>query len=80
VRALLDGHLGKHARPVEGRVYRAEYCEILAGTSVITDEEGNAKTLRTGHRFVIPPGFRGTWEVVEHTRKIFVAYDEQPPE
>jgi uncharacterized protein len=58
----------------------AEYCEILAGTSVITDEEGNAKTLRTGHRFVIPPGFRGTWEVVEHTRKIFVAYDEQPPE
>lgn len=53
----------------------AEYCEILAGTSVITDEEGNAKTLRAGHRFVIPPGFRGTWEVVERTRKIFVAYE-----
>ncbi|EMN5134289.1 cupin domain-containing protein [Burkholderia contaminans] len=58
----------------------AEYCEILAGTSVITDEEGNAKTLRAGHRFVIPPGFRGTWEVVERTRKIFVAYEEQAPE
>lgn len=58
----------------------AEYCEILEGTSVITDLEGNRKTLRAGHRFVIPPGFRGTWEVVERTRKIFVAYDEQPPE
>ncbi|MBN3832626.1 DUF861 domain-containing protein [Burkholderia sp. Ac-20344] len=58
----------------------AEYCEILEGTSVIADPEGNTNTVRTGDRFVIPPGFRGTWEVVERTRKIFVAYDEQPPE
>ncbi|RQS35576.1 cupin domain-containing protein [Burkholderia sp. Bp8992] len=58
----------------------AEYCEILEGTSVIADRDGNTKTVRAGDRFTIPPGFSGTWEVVERTRKIFVAYDEHPPE
>ncbi|WP_322015689.1 cupin domain-containing protein [Paraburkholderia sp. J12] len=53
-----------------------EYCEILEGVSVIRDEAGAAKELRTGDRFVIPSGFKGTWEVVESCRKIYVAYEK----
>jgi len=52
-----------------------EYCEILQGVSVLRDGEGNAKTLRVGDRFVIPAGLRGTWEVLEACRKIYVIYE-----
>lgn len=52
-----------------------EYCEIVQGVSVLRDLEGNAKTLRAGDRFVIPAGFRGTWEVLEPCRKIYVVFE-----
>ncbi|MBV6751356.1 cupin domain-containing protein [Pseudomonas chlororaphis] len=54
-----------------------EYCEIVQGVSVLRDGEGNAKTLRAGDRFVIPAGFRGTWEVLEHCRKIYVVFEQK---
>ncbi|MFM0738844.1 cupin domain-containing protein [Paraburkholderia xenovorans] len=50
-----------------------EYCEILEGVSVIRDAHGTAKTVRAGDRFLIPAGFKGTWEVLEPCRKIFVS-------
>lgn len=53
-----------------------EYCEILAGVSVIRDAEGNARTVKAGDRFVIPAGFSGTWEVVEPCRKIYVVFEQ----
>ena len=49
-----------------------EYCHILAGHSILTDEQGNRHDLRAGDSFVIRPGFRGTWEVVETTLKDYV--------
>ena len=52
-----------------------EYCWMLEGVSVITDEQGVAVTVRPGDEFVIPRGFKGTWEVVEPTRKRFVIYE-----
>ena len=52
-----------------------EYCEILQGVSVIRDEQGNAKTVRAGDRFVIPAGFSGTWEVLETCRKVYVIFE-----
>ena len=55
-----------------------EYCEIVQGVSVLRDTEGHAKTLRTGDRFVIQAGFRGTWEVLETCRKIYVAFEQKP--
>lgn len=54
-----------------------EYCEIVQGVSVLRDNDGNAKTLRVGDRFVIPAGFRGTWEVLEACRKIYVAFEQK---
>jgi len=49
-----------------------EFCHILAGVSVIAEEGGAARTVRAGDSFVLRPGFRGTWEVVETTRKEYV--------
>lgn len=49
-----------------------EYCRILSGVSVIAEDGGAAVTVKAGDGFVLRPGFRGSWEVVETTRKEFV--------
>jgi uncharacterized protein len=49
-----------------------EYCSILSGVSVVTRDGEAPRRVRTGDAFVIQPGFVGTWEVVETTRKLFV--------
>lgn len=49
-----------------------EFCHILSGVSVIAEEGGEARTVTAGHSFVLRPGFRGTWEVIETTRKEYV--------
>jgi uncharacterized protein len=49
-----------------------EYVYIHAGISILTDEAGQAVTLRAGDRYIIRPGFAGTWEVVETTLKDYV--------
>ena len=52
----------------------AEFCHILEGESRITDAEGIVTTVHAGDAFVIPPGFKGVWEVVTHTRKHYAIY------
>ncbi len=49
-----------------------EYFRILEGHSIVTEEGGAPVDLRAGDSFVIRPGFRGTWQVVETTRKDYV--------
>lgn len=49
-----------------------EFCHLLSGVSVITEDGGAAHTLRSGDSFIIRPGFSGTWEVIETTRKEYV--------
>lgn len=49
-----------------------EYCRVLSGVSVIAEDGGAAHTLHAGDSFILRPGFRGTWEVVETTRKEYV--------
>ncbi len=49
-----------------------EFCHILSGVSVIDEDGGEARTVRAGDSFVLRPGFKGTWEVVETTRKEYV--------
>jgi len=57
------------------RYTEEEYCRILEGRSVITNEAGQAVIVSAGHEFVIPAGFDGTWRVLEPTRKRFVIYE-----
>ena len=49
-----------------------EFCHILEGVSIITVDEGAARTVKAGDSFVLRPGFKGTWQVVETTRKEYV--------
>ncbi len=49
-----------------------EFCHILSGVSVIEEEGGDARTVRAGDSFVLRPGFKGSWEVLETTRKEYV--------
>ncbi|TCD14422.1 cupin domain-containing protein [Oricola cellulosilytica] len=49
-----------------------EFCHILQGVSVIAEDGGNVRTVRAGDSFVLRPGFEGTWEVIETTRKEYV--------
>ncbi|ODT31827.1 MAG: cupin [Kaistia sp. SCN 65-12] len=49
-----------------------EFCHILSGVSVIAEDGGEARTVRAGDGFVLRPGFKGSWEVLETTRKQYV--------
>jgi hypothetical protein len=49
-----------------------EYCRILSGVSIITDDSGETKRVIAGDSFIIRPGFKGFWEVIETTRKEYV--------
>jgi uncharacterized cupin superfamily protein len=54
-----------------------EYCRIVAGRSVVTDEAGHAVTVGPGDEFTIPAGFAGTWRVLEPTLKRFVIHERR---
>lgn len=49
-----------------------EYCTILSGTIILTEEGGAARRFTAGDTFVMRPGFVGTWETVETVRKLWV--------
>jgi uncharacterized protein len=49
-----------------------EFCHILDGVSIIHEDGGASRRLGAGDSFVIRPGFRGSWEVLETTRKTYV--------
>ena len=49
-----------------------EYCHILSGVSVINGDDGTALQVGPGDSFMLRPGFSGTWEVIETTRKEYV--------
>ena len=49
-----------------------EFCHIVRGVSVLTEDGGEPVTVVAGDSFVIRPGFRGRWKVVETTVKHYV--------
>lgn len=49
-----------------------EYCHILSGVSILTEDGGAPVTVKAGDSFMLRPGFKGTWEVIETTRKDYV--------
>ncbi|MEQ9518051.1 MAG: cupin domain-containing protein [Parvibaculum sp.] len=52
-----------------------EFCHIIEGVSIIIDERTSiATTVKSGDAFTLPAGFKGTWEVVETTRKHYAIY------
>jgi len=49
-----------------------EFCHILSGVSIISEDGGEARHVRTGDSFILRPGFKGSWEVIETTTKEYV--------
>jgi len=54
-----------------------EYCHILSGKVVITDEQGHSETFTAGQSLVVPKGFKGTWHMPETLRKYYVIFEKK---
>lgn len=57
-------------RSIKGETW--EYCTILSGVILLTEEGGATRRFTAGDTFVMRPGFIGTWETVETVRKLWV--------
>lgn len=55
-----------------------EFCHFIAGKAILTNDKGKSWTLKKGDAFIIPAGFKGTWETVRTVRKHYVILT--PPE
>ena len=55
-----------------------EYFNVLSGHSIVTEDGGEPGHLRAGDRMILRPGFKGTWEVIETTRKDYVIKLQAP--
>ncbi len=49
-----------------------EYFHMLEGYSIVTEDGGAPIHLKAGDRLILRPGFKGSWEVIETTRKDYV--------
>ena len=49
-----------------------EYCHFQEGYCIITPDGMAPVHLKAGDIFVVEPGMKGTWDVVETVRKYFV--------
>ncbi len=54
-----------------------EFCLILSGTVVVTDDAGRAETFKPGDAFIIPKGLKCIWHMPETTRKYYVIFDAE---
>jgi uncharacterized cupin superfamily protein len=52
-----------------------EFCHLLAGRVVLTNETGERMEFTRGDSFVVPAGFTGTWEVLEECRKLYAIFE-----
>jgi len=65
------------AEPATWRVSYTEheYCEILEGRIRMQHADGTVREVGPGDRFVVPAGWRGTWQVLERARKVYVIFE-----
>lgn len=52
-----------------------EYCRIVKGVSIITEDGGEPQRFEEGDSFILHPRFAGTWETVEDTVKEYIIVD-----
>jgi uncharacterized cupin superfamily protein len=51
-----------------------EFCLLLAGKVRLTAADGQIEDFGMGDGFIIPGGFKGTWETVKPVRKWYVTW------
>ncbi|MCZ8129989.1 MAG: cupin domain-containing protein [Steroidobacteraceae bacterium] len=52
-----------------------EFCHLLEGRVRLVADDGTAREFAAGDAWVIPAGFRGTWETLEPARKYYAIYE-----
>ena len=55
-----------------------EYCALLEGHAIVTEDGGQPVNLRSGDHFIFQPGYTGQWQVVEPVLKTFVVIMPSP--
>jgi uncharacterized cupin superfamily protein len=50
-----------------------EFCVMISGRVAVVDAAGGRREFGPGEAFVVPRGFRGSWETLEPSVKYFVA-------
>lgn len=49
-----------------------EFCHLLQGHWILTSESGHVTEVRAGDSWIFPNGWKGTAEVVETVRKVYL--------
>ncbi len=49
-----------------------EFCHLLQGHWILTSESGQVTEVRAGDSWIFPNGWKGTAEVVETVRKVYM--------
>ncbi|MGW3497102.1 cupin domain-containing protein [Streptomyces sp. NPDC001020] len=49
-----------------------EVCQVLTGSATVHTDGGEAVELRPGSTLTMPAGWRGTWQIHETLRKVYV--------
>ena len=49
-----------------------EFCHLLKGHWILTSESGQVTEIKAGDSWIFPRGWRGTSEVVETVRKLYM--------
>lgn len=52
----------------------SEFVYLISGKARLTDAEGHAETFGPASAFVIPAGFKGSWETLEPLRKYYAIF------
>lgn len=55
-----------------------EFCQLTEGRVLLTAEDGREWHFGPGDAWVIPAGFRGTWETLEPARKRYAIFESTP--
>jgi uncharacterized protein len=55
-----------------------EFCHFIEGKAILTNDKGQSWTVKKGDGFIIPAGFKGTWETVKTVRKHYVILLPKP--
>lgn len=66
------GHWTSGACKMHVNYTEDEFCLLLKGACILTDEHGFSTRFETGEPFAIASGFSGTWESVGEVEKIYV--------
>ena len=56
-----------------------EFCYLIEGKAILEDVEGRITRFEKGDAFVIPVGFKGSWETVEPLKKFYAVFEKQIP-